>query len=144
MQGYILCGFEKLWKVTGDPRYFAYLKKFVDQHVSDDGSLSDFTGESLDDIMAGSTLVIAYQQTGEEKYRLAADKVRAAFDDYPRNRDGGFWHGRRLPHEMWIDGVFMGLMFLTRYGAVIGDRDYLLRRNDPPDRYPRRSLSQGG
>ena len=74
--------------------------------------------------MAGSTLVIAYQQTGEEKYRRAADKVRAAFDDYPRNRDGGFWHGRRLPHEMWIDGVFMGLMFLTRYGAVIGDRDF--------------------
>ena len=124
MQGYILCGVEKLWKATGDPHYFAYLKKFVDQHVSDNGSLSDFTGDSLDDIMAGSTLVIAYQHTGEEKYRLAADKVRAQFDDYPRNRDGGFWHGRRLPHEMWIDGVFMGLMFLTRYGAIIGDRDY--------------------
>jgi rhamnogalacturonyl hydrolase YesR len=25
---------------------------------------------------------------------------------------------------MWIDGVFMGQMFLTRYGASIGDRDY--------------------
>jgi rhamnogalacturonyl hydrolase YesR len=25
---------------------------------------------------------------------------------------------------MWIDGVFMGGMFLTRYGAVIGDQDY--------------------
>jgi rhamnogalacturonyl hydrolase YesR len=25
---------------------------------------------------------------------------------------------------MWIDGVFMGQMFLTRYGAAIGDQDY--------------------
>jgi rhamnogalacturonyl hydrolase YesR len=25
---------------------------------------------------------------------------------------------------MWIDGVFMGQMFLTRYGAAIGDGDY--------------------
>ncbi len=25
---------------------------------------------------------------------------------------------------MWIDGVVYGLMFVTRYGAVVGDRDY--------------------
>src|SRR5262245_51512530 len=122
VQGYVLCGFEKLWTFTGDPSYFAYVKKFVDQHVTDDGNVSGFTGESLDDIMAGTVIVAIYEKTGEEKYRLAADKVRRAFDDYPRNSDGGFWHGRRLPHEMWIDGVFMGQMFLTRYGCVIGDR----------------------
>ena len=32
VQGYVLCGFEKLWRYTGDPRYFAYIKRFVDQH----------------------------------------------------------------------------------------------------------------
>ncbi|HEY8286360.1 MAG TPA: glycoside hydrolase family 88 protein [Chloroflexota bacterium] len=42
----------------------------------------------------------------------------------PRNTDGGFWHSKNRPGEMWIDGVFMGLMFLTRYGTAIGDRDY--------------------
>jgi rhamnogalacturonyl hydrolase YesR len=124
VQGYVLCGFEKLWAYTGDPIYYAYIKKFVDQHVADDGEIRNFTGESLDDIMAGTVICAVYEKTGEEKYRLAADKVRRAFDDYPRNSDGGFWHGRRLPHEMWIDGVFMGQMFLTRYGAVVGDRDY--------------------
>jgi rhamnogalacturonyl hydrolase YesR len=123
VQGYVLCGFEKLWAYTHDPRYFAYLKRFADQHITDDGQLLDFTGESLDDMMAGTVLVAVYEHTGEEKYRLAARRVRAAFDDYPRNLDGGFWHSRGLPHEMWIDGVFMGQMFLTRYGAVIGERD---------------------
>lgn len=123
VQGYILCGFEKLWAITGDHRYFDYLKKFVDQHVTEDGDILDFTGESLDDMMAGTTIVAVYQHTREEKYRRAAEKVREKFNDYPRNLDGGFWHGRALPHEMWIDGVFMGQMFLTRYGAAIGDAD---------------------
>src|SRR4051794_1846786 len=102
VQGYVLCGFEKLWLLTGDSKYFDYLKKFVDQHIMEDGSVRDFTGVSLDDMMAGSTVVALYQHTGEEKYRLAADNIRAQFNDYPRNADGGFWHGRPLPHEMWI------------------------------------------
>ena len=53
--------------------------------------------------------------------RQAVEHIRASFQDYPRNRDGGFWHGRGLPHEMWIDGVFMGGMFLARCAAVLSD-----------------------
>jgi len=75
-------------------------------------------------MMAGTMVVAVYEHTADLKYRLAAAKIRQAFEDYPCNSDGGFWHARSLPHEMWIDGVFMGQMFLTRYGAVIGDRDY--------------------
>ena len=121
VQGYVLSGFEKLWTTTGDPRYFNYIHRFVDQHVTADGHVRDFTGDSLDDMMAGTMIVALYEQTGEAKYRWAADRIREAFRDYPRNSDGGFWHARSLPHEMWIDGVFMGQMFLTRYGAAIGD-----------------------
>jgi rhamnogalacturonyl hydrolase YesR len=122
VQGYVLAGLEKLWQYTGNPAYFAYIRNFVDQHVTPDGSLLGFAGDSLDDMLAGSMLVAVYQHTGEEKYRLAAQHIRHMFEDYPRNSDGGFWHARALPHQMWIDGVFMGGMFLARYGAVIGER----------------------
>ena len=124
VQGYVLCGLEKLWAYTGDSRYRDYILKFVDQHVGEDGRLLDFRGDSLDDIMAGTVVVAAYEHTGELKYHRAANRVREVFEDYPRNADGGFWHGRALPHEMWIDGVFMGGMFLSRYGRTIGDADY--------------------
>jgi rhamnogalacturonyl hydrolase YesR len=123
VQGYVLCGFEKLWKFTGDPKYFAYTKKFVDQHVGEDGSIRSFNGDSMDDMMAGTVIVAVYEHTGEEKYRLAAGRIREVFKDYPRNTDGAFWHARSLPYEFWIDGVFMGGMFLTRYGVVFGDQD---------------------
>lgn len=124
VQGYVLIGFEKLWKHTGDPRYIDYIRRFVDQHVGSDGGIRDFTGESLDDIMAGTAIVALFEVTGEPRCRLAADRIRDAFRSYPRNADGGFWHARSLPGEMWIDGVFMGQMFLTRYGSKIGDREY--------------------
>jgi rhamnogalacturonyl hydrolase YesR len=126
VQGYVLAGFEMLWNTTGDARYFDYIKRFVDQHVTEDGDIPGVRFDNLDDIMAGTMIVAVYEQTGEHRYRLAANKIRAALDDYPRNSDGGFWHAASLPHEMWIDGVFMGGMFLTRYGAAIGDQAYCL------------------
>ncbi len=106
----------------GDPRYLDYIRQYADAHVGENGEIPEFTGESLDDMMAGTAIVAAFQKTGEARYRRAAERIRNAFNDYPRNSDGGFWHGRALPHEMWIDGSFMGQMFLTRYGTVIGDR----------------------
>jgi rhamnogalacturonyl hydrolase YesR len=51
----------------------------------------------------------------------AATTIRRALDNYPRNNDGGFWHSTGMHGQMWIDGIFMGQMFLTRYGKSIGD-----------------------
>jgi rhamnogalacturonyl hydrolase YesR len=64
-----------------------------------------------------------YEQTGLAKYRIAATRIRDGFRQYPRNADGSFWHAEWARHQMWVDGVFMGEMFLARYGADVGDRD---------------------
>lgn len=123
-QGFMLWGMVKLWEWTGDKRYYEYVMKFAEHHVSPDGNLYRFKGNSMDDIMAGSIIVWAYTQTGLEKYKLACDKIRAVFNTYPRTSRGGFWHGRKTVGEMWVDGVFMGQMFLTKYGKYIGDSEY--------------------
>ena len=123
-QGFMLWGFIRLYEQTSQQAYYDYVMAYCEQHVSEDGAVSGFTGASLDDVMTGSVLVWAYRQTGAEKYLLACRRIRRAFDDYPRNADGGFWHARGLEGEMWVDGLFMGQMFLIRYGAYIEDRDY--------------------
>jgi rhamnogalacturonyl hydrolase YesR len=74
--------------------------------------------------MEGNIVVGLYEQTHDKRYRVAATQIRRMFDTYPRNVDGGFWHNKRLSGEMWVDGVFMGEMFLLRYGDSIGDRKY--------------------
>jgi unsaturated rhamnogalacturonyl hydrolase len=123
-QGFVLWGFIRLYEKTGDTRFKKYVMDYCEKHVRPNGDVPAFTGISLDDIMTGSVLVWAWHHTKEEKYKIACGHIRRAFDDYPRNNDGGFWHGRHLPYEMWVDGLFMGLMFLTRYGKYVDDTEY--------------------
>ena len=123
-QGYFLMGLEKLWRTTGERQYYDYIMNWANQVVRPDGSLVYFKGRSMDDMMAGSVIVWAYQQTKEEKFRKAAETIRKSYDDYPRTTDGVFWHGRGTVGQIWVDGVFMGQMFLTKYGKYVGDASY--------------------
>lgn len=134
VNGYTLCAFERLYKDTGEARYFEYIKRYVDQIIDQNGefrSLPNARGQvrpirftNLDNMMTGHILVMLYEYTGDLRYRRAAEKIRAALNGYPRNRDGGFWHATGLHGQMWIDGIFMGQMFLIRYGKAIADADY--------------------
>ncbi len=132
--GYILCGFEKLYRATGDKKYWDFLRQQVDRYVDAQGALQipaaaggtprpiSFT--NLDNMMMGNCLIAVYEETHDEKYKTAAGVIRKSLDSYPRNTDGGFWHNASMRGQMWIDGVFMGQMFLTRYGKSIGDNQY--------------------
>jgi len=123
-KGYTLNGFEMLWRSTGDPRYLDYIKQQIDPFIDRDGNLVNVKLDSLDNAMAGNIVVGLYEDTHDPRYRTAATQIRRLFDNYPRNPDGGFWHNPHLNGEMWVDGVFMGEMFLLRYGDSIGDRKY--------------------
>ena len=121
--GYMLNGFEMVWKKTGDQRYFDYIKRYIDSFVDADGSYhGDKPSANLDNIMTGSMIVALYEHTRDERYKKAAQVFLHAFDNYPRNPDGGFWHGNTATGQMWIDGVFMGQMFMIRHGAVFGEK----------------------
>jgi len=122
-QGYMLWGFIHLYERTGEQKYLDYVLRFAGEFVPDTGTLRGFTSESLDDMMCGSILAWAYHKTGEERYAAACGRILASFDDYPRNPDGAFWHGRELFSQLWIDGIFMCGMFLLHHGRYVGDSD---------------------
>jgi rhamnogalacturonyl hydrolase YesR len=119
--GYAMWTFEKVWRATKDPKYYTYIKKYVDQHVSANGNLSGFSASRLDDFLPGYAILLLYEQTQAQQYLTAATTLRNAFKTYPRNSDNGFWHSTGNPNQMWVDGVFMGQMFLARYGHATGE-----------------------
>lgn len=117
--GYTMYTMEKLWRLTGERRYFDYIRRYVDQQVDGQGRIPGFEPTALDNFLPGYAILFLYEQTKLEKYKIAATTIHQAFAHYPRNADGGFWHGDWAKHQMWVDGVFMGEMFEARYGAAM-------------------------
>jgi rhamnogalacturonyl hydrolase YesR len=122
--GYIMFAIEKMWYLTGDSIYFNYIQKYVDRHVDEKGNVPYFSNNALDNFLPGYAIIFMYEKTKKDKYRIAAEKVQNGFKNYPRNNDGSFWHGDWAKHQLWVDGVFMGQMFLARYAKTIGDSTY--------------------
>lgn len=124
-----------VWKRTRDKRYLQYIKDWVDSHVDmegkvtntdKDGKVTEIKFDNLDSMLPGNLLLLLYRETKEEKYKAAADKIRKRFDTYPRTHDGGFWHATSANRQwqLWLDGVFMSMPFLVRYGKLFGDSRY--------------------
>ena len=120
--GYAMFTLEKLWRLTGELRYFDYVCRYVDQQVGEHGEIPGFKPTALDNFIPGYAILFLYEQTKRDKYRIAAKTIHEAFDGYPRNVDGSFWHSDWAKHQMWVDGVFMGEIFEARFGKVMGDR----------------------
>jgi unsaturated rhamnogalacturonyl hydrolase len=121
--GLYLYGQYLVYQRTHDPRYLAYLKAWVDRFVDSSGNI-DNSFNNLDSMLSGRLLVILHHETGQERYAVAARKIRDRLNSYPRTADGGFWHATSRQHQLWGDGVFMVNPFLAEYGREFGDSAY--------------------
>src|SRR5512136_2507699 len=113
----------KIYERTRDKRYLDYIRRWVDAYVDANGNLGWEQGKThnLDYIQPAMLILFLYEQTGDPRYKTAAETVRACYDKIPRNADGGFWHKEIYPNEMWVDGIYMAEPFLVRYGKLFGD-----------------------
>lgn len=107
----------ELWEETGEQKYFDYAKKYVDALVGENGDIKTYkkTDYNIDKINSGKLLFRLYEVTNDERYKKAIDTLRSQLVKHPRTDIGGFWHKKRYPHQMWLDGVYMGAPFYARY-----------------------------
>jgi len=121
--GVVWRGMEALYALTGEKRWFDYIRDAMDTFVQEDGSIRDYSFDAfnLDYVCNGRQLLYLYKATGEEKYRRAADLLREQLRRQPRTSDGGFWHKKCYPYQMWLDGLHMAAPFYTEYCLMTGD-----------------------
>ncbi len=119
-QGVILEGIAAVWKQTADPAYFRYLKQSMDFYVAEDGSIRTYrpTEYNIDHVKNGTSQLTLYRVTGEEKYWQAATLLRDQLRNHPRTKEGGFWHKKIYPYQMWLDGLYMGEPFYAEYALL--------------------------
>jgi unsaturated rhamnogalacturonyl hydrolase len=124
-QGLYLMGQYLVYRRTGQKHLLDYITGFVRAHISEQGQ-PDKPIEALDNVLAANLLVRLWEETRDPFYKRAADTFRHRFDTYPRTTDGGFWHGNRPERawQLWLDGNYMAVPFLVRYGRAFSDSTY--------------------
>ena len=112
-----------VFDVTGDSSFLHYVIAFGDTIIKPDGTIRTYkmSDYNIDKINAGKALFRLYKITGDEKYKIAMDTLRSQMKTHPRTSEGGFWHKKRYPHQMWLDGLYMASPFLAEYGATFNE-----------------------
>lgn len=119
-QGVILKGMEAVWNATGDGNWFRYIQQSMDFYVQNDGTIKGYKPDeyNIDHLNNGKNLLFLFQVTGKEKYKKAADLLRGQLNNHPRTSEGGFWHKKIYPSQMWLDGLYMGEPFYAAYAKL--------------------------
>ena len=121
--GVVLKGFEGIWQRTGDRKYFNAIQAKMDWFVQNDGTIKGYEADefNLDHVNNGKLLLLLYRVTQKEKYLKAAQLLREQLRHHPRTNEGGFWHKKVYPYQMWLDGLYMGEPFYAEYSMLMHD-----------------------
>ncbi|MBN2984907.1 glycoside hydrolase family 88 protein [Cohnella algarum] len=120
--GTMLHAIYRLYQLTGDERHFGLVREQVDRYVTEDGAIRTYerTDYNLDQINMGRLLFPLYERTGREKYAKAIRLLSLQLEKQPRTTEGGYWHKRIYPRQMWLDGLYMAGPFRCMLAAAFG------------------------
>ena len=115
--GLMLLACQRLDEKYPDPSYRAYIKDWYDLMIDDSAKVMTYDMDiyNIDRIKPGSALFTLYDQTGDQRYRKVIEQLREQLRGQPRTSEGGFWHKKVYPHQMWLDGLYMGEPFYAQY-----------------------------
>ena len=115
--GVVCKGLELVYRYTKKQEYYDYIKENMDYFVQPDGTIRfyDMDAFNLDFVNNGKTILYLYHATGDEKYAKAARLLRKQLQKQPRTSEKGFWHKKRYPNQMWLDGLYMAQPFYAEY-----------------------------
>lgn len=115
--GVVLQGIKEAYRQTGESKYFNYIKENIDYYIDEDNSPRGYHYEdmNLDNINNGKLLFLLFQETKETKYKVIMDRLFDQLQQMPRTPEGGFWHKKIYPNQMWLDGLYMAEPFYAEY-----------------------------
>lgn len=122
-QGLIAQSMIKVWKENGNQAYYDYAKWYADKMIDSTGFIPAYKVEdyNIDAVNSGKFLFDLYENTKDERYLKAIHFMRDQLKLHPRTSEGGFWHKQRYPHQMWLDGLYMGAPFYAQYAVYFNE-----------------------
>jgi unsaturated rhamnogalacturonyl hydrolase len=116
-----------LYNKVRKEKYLDYAEAFADTMINESGEILTYklSAYNIDRVSPGRFLINLYDIKPKPKYLKAIELLRSQMRDHPRTNEGGFWHKKRYPHQMWLDGLYMGSPFLALYGREFNEPELL-------------------
>ena len=118
--GLLMQSFSALSKATGEEEYRNLAYDVVASFISEDGIIYTYNQDNynIDSINTGKMVIELHQQSKRPNFLHAVEILREQLEHHPRTSEGAFWHKKRYPNQLWLDGVYMGMPFLAAYESL--------------------------
>ncbi|MGP9801859.1 glycoside hydrolase family 88 protein [Rheinheimera sp. NSM] len=118
--GLQLQAYDDLLKLRPNPQWQQVLSDVIDSFITEDGDIRTYkiSNYNIDSLNSGNMLLREYQRNPKPEYKQALDLLRKQLTEHPRTSEGAFWHKQIYPHQLWLDGVYMGMPFLANYSKA--------------------------
>lgn len=120
-QGVALYGLLRAGEALGEEAYATYVGAWIDRHLGAGSPPKSINTTAP--LLAVSWL---HERKPTPAYRSVCDEFAAwCLHEAPRLPDGTFEHSctdNRYEQQVWADTLFMGCIFLARWGRITGDR----------------------
>ena len=109
-----------MFYATGDDKYFAYVRDYMDCYISEDGNLFgyDIDADRLNSFGMGKPLFDLLNITGSIKYKKAINLLYSGIAKHPITKSGIFWHKKTEPNQVRLNSLYMVLPFYAEYDAI--------------------------
>ncbi len=121
--GCVLMGAKQLFLATGYRKYLDFITDYLYKLIDENGVITNYeTGKhNIDGFNPGKVLFIAYEETGDERFKKALDFLMYQLGEQPRTNEGNFFHKSIYPYQVWLDGLYMAqplyMEYETKYGG---------------------------
>jgi unsaturated rhamnogalacturonyl hydrolase len=127
-QGVVLGAIERVALARNDRAMLAYVDTNMARWITPEGDITGYAIDdyNIDEISQGRLLFRMHERelarrSDDGRYRYAADMLREQLRKQPRTPEGGFWHKKIYPQQMWLDGLYMGQPFFAQYAKTFNE-----------------------
>jgi len=117
--------FTNIYEAYKDDRFYLYAKGYADSLIDKNGQILTYnkSNYNIDYLNPGKLLIYLFEKTGDNRYKIALDTLRSQLKTQPRTPEGGFWHKKIYPNQMWLDGLYMAAPFYAEYAQKFNEPD---------------------
>ena len=115
--GLVLQGMSKVFEQTKNQKIYDYIYDYPNRMIEEDGKIKTYkmSNYNLDMIKAGDIIYYLYNKNKEPRYKKVMDTLHKQLEAQPTTSEGGYWHKKIYPYQMWLDGVYMAEPFHAKY-----------------------------